>query len=191
MLIHKGTREIRTERLLLRKITARDADAVYKWMSDSDVVKYEDWDVHENTDYTRGFISYLTEDYKSKNIYCWGIERNDGAFGGLIGKVFVAGVSDYSQTGALAYYLRKDCWGAGYATEAAKAVLHYMFTEVGLGRIDARHCTGNPSSGEVLKKAGMLYRGHVKDYFFCHGEWHDCDFYGLTKDKYINTVDKA
>ena len=58
MITHKGTQNINTERLLLRKIIPDDADMVYEWMSDPDIVKFEDWDVHENTDYTRGFISY-------------------------------------------------------------------------------------------------------------------------------------
>ena len=178
MITHKGTQNINTERLLLRKIMPDDAEMVYKWMSDLDVVKFEDWDVHENVDYTRGFISYLTGDYKSEDIYCWGMQAGEE----LVGNMLVAGISEDTQTGMIAYYLRKDCWNKGYATEAVKAVINYMFTDVGLARIDAKHSISNPASGKVLKKAGMYYRGHVKEYYYCHGLWHDCDFYALVKE---------
>jgi len=32
-----------------------------------------------------------------------------------------------------------------------------------------------------LRKAGMVYTGHVKEYYYCHGLWHDCDFYVIKK----------
>jgi ribosomal-protein-alanine N-acetyltransferase len=40
MVTHKGTQEIKTERLILRKIMPDDAEMVYKWMSDPEVIKY-------------------------------------------------------------------------------------------------------------------------------------------------------
>jgi len=177
MITHKGTQNIKTERLLLRKIMPDDAEMVYKWMSDPEVLRYEDWDVHESVDFTRGFISYLTGDYKSEQTYCWGIESG----GELIGCVMVVDVQEWN--GILAYYLRKNCWSKGYATEAARAVIDYMFSEIGVDRISAKHSTGNPVSGKVLQKAGMSHIGHVKafEYYTSKAEWQDKDFYAISK----------
>ena len=63
MITHKGTQIIQTQRLILRKMTPDDAETIYKWMSDPEVTKYEDWVPHKSVNYTRGFISYLTGDY--------------------------------------------------------------------------------------------------------------------------------
>jgi len=174
-MIHKGTQDIKTERLLLRKIMPDDAEMVYKWMSDPEVLKYEDWDVHESVDFTRGYISYLTNDYKSEQTYCWGMQLNEE----LIGCVMVVNVQGWN--GILAYYLRKDCWSKGYATEAVKRVIKYMFTEIGIERIEAKHSVKNAASGKVLQKAGMIFEKHEKAVYYCDSEWQDCDFYFLTK----------
>ncbi|MCL2081568.1 MAG: GNAT family N-acetyltransferase [Oscillospiraceae bacterium] len=173
MITHKGTQFIKTERLLLRKIMPDDAEMVYKWMSDSEVLKYEDWEPHNNVDFTRGYISYITGEYKSLQTYLWGIQLGEELIGHILGG------------SVLAYYLRKNCWSKGYATEAVKAVINYMFAEIGMDRIEAKHSVNNIASGKVLKKAGMIYKGHVKEFYYCNSEWQDCDFYAFTKEQYL------
>ena len=171
---HKGTQKIETERLILRKIMTDDAEMVYKWMSDPEVLKYEDWEPHKDVDFTRGYISFITGDYQSEQTYRWGIQLGDELIGDILGG------------GTLAYYLRKDCWSKGYATEAVKAVIKYMFLEVGLEKIQATHSIKNIASGKVLRKAGMCYKGHVKEFYYCDSEWQDCDFYALMKEQYLS-----
>lgn len=80
----------------------------------------------------------------------------------IIGFVMMAGITEWN--GDIAYYLKREYWSKGYATEAVSAVIKYMFTEVGIHRIGAKHSIENIASGKVLKKAGMQYRGHVKEY---------------------------
>ena len=181
MVAHKGTQTIRTQRLILRKITSDDLEMIYNWMSDPEVTKYEDWIPHESVDYTRGFISWLTGDYKSEQTYCWGIQLGEE----IVGFTLVTGLNKWS--GSIAYYLKKDCWSKGYATEAVDAILNFMFLEVGVDRITAKHSIKNIASGKVLKRAGMRYRGHVKEfeYYTNKSEWHDCDFYAITKEQYV------
>ncbi|ADI09630.1 acetyltransferase [Streptomyces bingchenggensis BCW-1] len=67
--------------------------------------------------------------------------------------------------GAVSYILREDCWGNGYATQAAKRVVDFAFTE--LKRLEAKHHPDNPASGRVLAKAGFTCLGssglHAED----------------------------
>jgi ribosomal-protein-alanine N-acetyltransferase len=97
----------------------------------------------------------------------------------------MAGVEEWN--GDIAYYLNKDYWSKGYATEAVIAVMNYMFVEVGVEKIGAKHSVKNIASGKVLKKAGMRYRGHVNEfeYYTNKDEWHDCDFYAITKKQFL------
>ena len=44
-------------------------------------------------------------------------------------------------------------------TEALSAVIEYLYKEVGMNRIAARHDPNNPHSGDVMKKCGMKYEG--------------------------------
>ena len=181
MITHKGTQEIKTARLILRKIAADDLEMIYNWMSDPEMVKYEDWIPHENVDYTCGFISWLTGDYVSDQTYCWGILLGND----IIGFAMVVDVNEWS--GSIAYYIAKPHWSNGYASEAVGAILDFMFNEVGVHRITAKHSIKNTASGKVLRKAGMRYRGHVKEYeyYASKSEWHDCDFYAIDREQYF------
>ena len=126
VMTHLGTQVIQTERLILRKITADDLDMIFSWMSDPELTKYEDWIPHESVDYTLGFISWLTGDYKTEQTYCWGIQLGDE----IIGFSMVVDVNEWS--GSIAYYIKKECWSKGYATEVVIAIMNYMFFKVGV-----------------------------------------------------------
>jgi len=182
MIKHKGTQKIQSKRLILRKITSGDIDMIYSFMSDPEVTRYEDWIPHESVDYTRGFFQWLTGDYMDEKTYCWGLQLGDE----VVGFAMVVDVNEWS--GSIAYYIKRDLWSNGYATETVNAIMNYMFNEVGIDRITAKHSIKNVASGKVLKKAGMRYRGHVKDfeYYSSKAEWHDCDFYGITREQYLS-----
>lgn len=47
-------------------------------------------------------------------------------------------------------------------TESLQAVMDYLFDEVGMNRIEARHDPNNPHSGAVMKKCGMKYEGTMR-----------------------------
>jgi ribosomal-protein-alanine N-acetyltransferase len=159
---------------------------IYSWMSDPELTRYEDWIPHESVNYTRGFITWLTGDYKTDQTYCWGIQLGED----IVGFAMVVGVNEWSCS--IAYYIKHDLWSNGYATEAADAIMDFMFFEVGVERITAKHSIKNPASGRVLRKVGMRYRGHVKEYEFyiSKSEWHDCDFYAITKEQYVTEKQK-
>lgn len=180
MITHKGTQILKTERLILRKIQPDDAEMVYAWLSDPEVCKYELWKPHPHSDFTRGFIIDVFKGYNSDTIYQWGIELD----GVLIGSVSIVNVNDYDQKAILGYCLNRKYWSNGYTTEAVKAVLRYMFTEIGLNRIEAYHSINNIASGRVLEKVGMTFEGQGKDYYFCNSGFQDSRFFGITKEQY-------
>lgn len=182
MITHKGTQTIKTERLLLRKILPDDAEMVYKWMSDPEVCKYECWEPHQSVDYSRGYIIHVMGGYASDQTYQWGIQLGDE----LIGSVSIVNVNDYHSKALMGYCLNKAYWSNGYTTEAVKAVLHFMFIEVGLNRIEATHSINNVASGRVLAKSGMTLEGHAKEYYFCNSGLQDSDLYAITRSDYMS-----
>jgi len=60
----------------------------------------------------------------------------------------------------LGYYLRREFWGQGLATEAARAFVTFGFEELKLNRIVSTVQEGNESSLHILKKLGFV----VTDY---------------------------
>ncbi len=61
----------------------------------------------------------------------------------------------------LGYWIARDSWGRGYATEAARAVLRLART-LGHSRISAGHFADNPASGKVLRKVGFAPTGELR-----------------------------
>ncbi|MBJ8031343.1 GNAT family N-acetyltransferase [Bacillus cereus group sp. N21] len=64
--------------------------------------------------------------------------------------------------GELAYWLGKDYWGKGYATESAKRVMDFGFCELNLNRIWAPAMSKNQASTQVMKKIGITYEWTLK-----------------------------
>lgn len=58
------------------------------------------------------------------------------------------------------YWIARDHWGRGYATEAASAVLRIART-LGHQRLTAGHFIDNPASGRVLRKLGFQPTGRI------------------------------
>lgn len=177
---HRGTVPLTTQRLLLRQIQPEDAADVYAWMSDPEVCKYERWQPHPSVEYSRGYIREVFGGYQSDHLYWWGIQLQ----GRLIGSICAVGVDDGDEKATLGYCLAREYWSQGYATEALRAVLAFLFEEVGFHRLEASHSVNNPASGKVLRKAGLLLEGHAKGYYRCHAGFQDSDLYGLTQEDY-------
>lgn len=60
----------------------------------------------------------------------------------------------------LGYWIAREFWGQGYATEGARGVLE-VAKFLGHNRVEAGHYLDNPASGRVLRKLGFCPTGEV------------------------------
>lgn len=102
---------------------------------------------------------------------------------GVIGS---AGMGEHvTELGAqpeLGYWIARQHWGKGYATEAARGVLH-VARMLGHRRLTAGHFTDNPASGKVLRKLGFVPTGRIGQRFsLARGGVVDSIEYGLDLD---------
>ena len=63
----------------------------------------------------------------------------------------------------LGFHLRTGFWGAGYATEAARAVIEHAFATLKPAALVAGHNPRNHASRRVLEKLGFTY---LRDEYF-------------------------
>ncbi len=61
------------------------------------------------------------------------------------------------------YFLRRDAWGKGYATEIARRLVEFAFEELNLNQVFATVDNENSASIRVLKKAGMDFQNYEFD----------------------------
>lgn len=179
MLTHKGTQPIHTKRLLLRKFRVDDAQAMFdNWANDDRVTRFLTWVPHGSPDFTKQLLESWCAAYENPSAYNWAIEFE----GKVVGNISVVRLSEKCEYAELGYSLGYDYWNKGIMTEAAKAVIDYLFAEVGVNRVGISHAVKNPASGKVAQKCGLTYEGTKREYYkTSNGEFLDISDYGILR----------
>ena len=142
----------RTERLFLRPGFPEDWQAIHAAMTDEGVVRNlarAPWPYRE--DDAKFFASMQQDPYLPHFLVT--IPGH-----GVIGS---AGMGDNDGSPEIGYWIARDHWGRGYATEAAKGVIE-VARMIGYRRLTAGHFVDNPNSGKVLRKVGFRPTGKVR-----------------------------
>lgn len=145
---------IRSERLFLRPSWPDDWPEIHAAIADEGIVRnlsHAPWPyrIEDAMAFARRtqehrlprFVVTLPGDAGARLIGCIGLNRTDG-----------------DGDAELGYWIARDHWGQGYASEAARAVLR-LATTLGHRRIVASHFVDNPASGRVLEKSGFAWTG--------------------------------
>ena len=177
MLKHKGTQTIETSRLILRRARIEDAEAMFhNWANDKEVTKYLTWPVHADVEVTKNLLAGWVESYEKVDYYHWMIVRKETDE--PIGSLLVSTLGR-AQSAHVGYCIGKAWWHQGYMTEALKAVINFLFDEVGYHRVESLHDPNNPHSGDVMKKCGMKYEGTLRQADRNNQGICDACYYGL------------
>lgn len=149
---------IETERLILRSITEKDAEAIYAYSKRENIGINAGWKPHESIEETHEIIKQVFLNQK----FVFGMELK--ATGKLFGSIGL--IPDHKRqnesTRMLGYAISNEHWGHGYTTEAARALIHYGFNEWGLTLISAYCYPYNERSKRVLIKSGFEYEGRLR-----------------------------
>lgn len=155
---HTVARYIETERLILRRFEASDAQAMFdNWASDDEVTKYLTWPTHSDMSVTEQILEDWVSHYAEKEFYQWAIVLKENG-PEPIGSISVVDWKD-GEIPELGYCMGRRWWHQGVMTEALGAVIDFLFDQVGVERIEARHDVKNPHSGGVMRKCGMKFEG--------------------------------
>lgn len=148
----ENTPELRTKRLILRRFTAGDTEAFFRFMDDEEVNRFLPL-VPFSSQVEAG--QYLQEryidSYRNSTGYRYAICLKEDNM-----PVGYVNASD-GESRDFGYALGQGMWGRGIATEASEAVVEQMRRD-GIPFITATHDVNNPRSGAVMKRLGMTYR---------------------------------
>ena len=159
---HLGTQTLETNRLVLRRFTVDDAQAMFEnWASDPEVTRYLTWPTHQNATVTQHLLQDWVMRYEALNYYQWAIVSKEHG-NRPIGSIAVVAHDDGTEKATVGYCLGRNWWHRGYMTEALSSVICYLLEEVEMRRVEAYHDPRNPHSGSVMKKCGMTYEGTLR-----------------------------
>ena len=132
-------------------------------MADPEVARYLIWVPHTDIAFTGRLLAAWEAESGLDDVYHWAITlRADGE---VVGDISVVSLDKRTESAQLGWCLSRRLWGRGLMTEAVGRVVDYLFSEVGLYRIAARHVVQNAASGRVMEKCGMRAEGVLR------GDW--------------------
>lgn len=175
--------ELETKRLILRELKMNDAEAIYTYLSDPDVIKYLEGNT-DSIEEAQGYISWVTEGFTKRKDIRWGIELKDTKE--LIGDCGFGHIDEPRRPTELGYMLTKKYWNHGLMTEALGAILYYGFKELELHRIQAWTHPDNLGSSKLLMKHGFKKEGFHREFIYI---WHqdiyiDTEMYAILESDY-------
>ena len=183
-LVFRGTPELETGRLSLRRLAPGDAADIFEYASDDEVTKYLTWETHQSIENARGFINFTLGRYERDEAGDWGIILKET--GKLVGATGFAWYDSKNNRAEIGYVLARPYWGRGIMPEALSRLLKFGFEEMGLNRIECCHFLPNEKSGRVMQKAGMSYEGIARDRAFAKGKYWDVKQYAILRSDWIN-----
>lgn len=159
-----NTPTLETERLILRRFTEGDLEALFLILRDEEVNRFLPWYPVKDLEETKTFYEerYASQ-YAQPQGYAYAICLKEDDV--PIGYINV-GMEDHHDLG---YGLRREFWHRGIVTEAAEAVVEQVRKD-GLPYITATHDRNNPRSGGVMQKVGMTYQYSYRE------QWQPKDF---------------
>ena len=180
-----GSKTLETERLILRKVKLEDAKTAFNnWCNSDKVDKYVLWKKHENVDETVSIYEKWIEEYKDDKTFRWIVELKDTQ--DLIGTIDVSKRLITHGSCEIGYCYSDKYWNNGYATEALKAVIKYLFEECEADLVNAEFMENNPASGKVMEKSGMKFEGRLRSRVIDkNNKRNDLLSYSITKDEYF------
>lgn len=145
---------IETERLILRKVDAeRDFDGWARLMADERTVQFLGTEAMDRALAWRQMASIVGHwEIRGYGFFSV-LSKATGEWLGRVGPWFPEGWP----APEIGWAISPDHWGKGYATEAGRASLEYVYGELGWTRVIHVILSGNERSVAVAKKLGSAY----------------------------------
>lgn len=143
---------LETPRLLLRKFTPDDADALEKVIGDPVAMVW--YAAPFDREGVETWIRRNLDRYEREGHALWALVLK--STGEMIGDCGCVTQEVEDQTAIeIGYHVRRDHWGNGYATEAARACIDFAFEKLGAPYVISMIRPGNINSRRVAEKNGL------------------------------------
>jgi ribosomal-protein-alanine N-acetyltransferase len=156
--------QLETERLSLTALTLSHKELIFETYSNCEIAtRYIAWPRSLSPEDGVPFLTLVENSFKGAEVsnpeFSWLIQqKSDGV---CIGGCGLGKLTEDSLIGG--YILAPSYWGKGYATEVWRELLELAKRMPLVRRVEATHHPGNPQSGNVMQKCGMVRVGEFAD----------------------------
>ena len=166
--------ELKTDRLILRKILPEDKQKIFEGLSSNRVIEYYgvSYKSYEDTQVQMDWFDGLL---KNKTGIWWGIVFKESSE--IIG---ACGFNDWQKDHKkieIGAWLLPEYWGKGIIGEAINKISEYAFNSMNIHRIEGIVETNNIKCKRMLKKLNFVYEGTLRDAEIKNGKYISLDYY--------------
>lgn len=169
---------LETERLLLRPYTRDDAADVTRLLNDTEMARFLMVIPHPFVEFdARQLVKAAWRRITGGRGFDLLITVKDGG-DRPVGSVGV-GLHDEGSRGELGFWIGRDYWGRGYASEAARRMIDFATETLGMARLTGTVATDNDASLAVLARLGFVETGRGEKRVPSTGEMREVIFFEL------------
>ncbi len=178
-----------TERLLLRPPALPDAEQLHRLVNDWAVVRMlSRLPFPYPRTLTDEWIASTAEQREKGSAYHLVIAGQENGKELVIGCVGLR-LDKTPGVGNLGYWVGRQYWGHGVATEAVGRVARWALANLSIDRIEAHVAEDNPASSAVLRRVGLREVGHGREAFLARGGDHPVIRFEATRDDLFGAVE--
>jgi RimJ/RimL family protein N-acetyltransferase len=156
----------------LRVMEKEDLPVLQGWDNNPEFMgKYEPLRQETRTDLERTYDNL-------KDAQWFFVEKKDGTRIGYMAHFLAAGEIE------LGYFIVPTERSKGYAGEAIRIIVDYLFLSKDAVRIQAKADPENIASWKALEKAGFKREGVLRKTFYCRGKWRDDCMYSILREEW-------
>lgn len=171
-------RSLETKRLLLGAFVPADAPRVAAICNDFELHRGTTLPFPYALSDAEAFIAKAEESERAGTEYVFAMRcKDDNALVGAIS----ARMHPEDRVASLGYWIARGEWGKGLATEAARALVRWIFENFGIDAVKGEHYAYNLASGRVLQKIGFKQVRVLPNEVFQDGVHHDMVVYELKR----------
>lgn len=179
---------IRTDRLLLRHVRPDDVRPLWRRRNHPGVAELQAWELPYTLEQAHALVESAVEDDRPVPDEWFMITIADLADTEVIGDLVVQ-LKWGGRAAEIGYTLDSAHWQRGYATEAADALVSWLFSHEEMTRVEGMLHPANAGSARVLERLGMRFEGRTRLSYWVGNENTDDLLYGMTRDDWVEWRD--
>ena len=175
----EGFTELVGPRVVLRRFHPDDLATFVAYRSCEQVARFQSWDAPYPREEGERFLQEIAKEHPDTAGEWFQFAVVLRSTGEMIGDCAAMPHADDPRQCDLGFTISPEHQGHGYATEAVRLLVTYLFAARGKHRIIAYCDARNAASVALLERLGMRREGHLRESTWAKGEWTDDLVYAL------------
>ncbi len=180
--------DLQSARLVLRRFTDLDLARFQAYRNDWEVSRYQSWETFTQAE----ALQFIGEQKRLEPLLpgrWFQIAVALRESGLLVGDCAVKIMEEDARLAEIGFTFAREHQRKGYATEAVRRLLDFLFKEAGLHRVVAITDCENKAAIALLERTSFRREGHFRQNVWFKGKWGDEYLYAILESEWLQKQD--